>query len=139
LEYSPVKPRCVSLLNSARLRLRARFSAFHLRHRETGSPSIIRRGPLIDADTFYDQYFRTGTTKRCNYSNPEFDKLIEEEQKAGDNKKRVALLQPAGKILMEDVPFVPLYHLANIYGAAKNLAWEMKPDEKILGWDMKIS
>ena len=97
------------------------------------------RGPLVDADTFYDQYFRTGTTKRCNYSNPEFDKLIEEEQKAGDNKKRVALLQQAGKILMEDVPFVPLYHLANIYGAAKNLAWEMKPDEKILGWDMKIS
>ena len=33
-----------------------------------------------DADTFYDQYFRTGTTKRCNYSNPAFDKLIDEEQ-----------------------------------------------------------
>ncbi len=96
------------------------------------------RGSLTDADTFYDQYFRTGTTKRCNYSNPEFDKLINEEQRTADNKKRIALLQQAGKILMEDAPFVPLYSLAAIYGAAKNLSWKMRPDEKVLGWDMKI-
>src|SRR5262245_26665195 len=96
------------------------------------------RGSLTDADTLYDQYFRTGTTKRCNYSNPEFDKIIDEEQKIADNKKRIALLQQAGKILMEDAPFVPLYNLAAIYGAAKNLAWKMRPDEKVLGWDMKI-
>lgn len=96
------------------------------------------RGSLTDADTIYDQYFRTGTTKRCNYSNPEFDKLIDEEQQTADNKKRVALLQQAGKILMEDAPFVPLYNLATIYGSAKNLVWKMRPDEKVLGWDMKI-
>ena len=99
----------------------------------------IGRGSLVDADTLYDQYFRTGSTKRCNYSNPELDKLIEEQQKTPDTKKRVALLQQAGKILMEDVPFVPLYNLADIYGAAKNLIWRKRPDERILGWDMKIS
>jgi peptide/nickel transport system substrate-binding protein len=99
----------------------------------------IGRGSLTDADTLYDQYFRTGTTKRCNYSNPEFDKLIVEQQKTEDNKKRTALLQQAGKILMEDVPFVPLYNLADIYGVAKNVVWKKRPDEKILGWDMKIA
>ena len=98
----------------------------------------IGRGSLTDADTLYDQYFRTGTTKRCNYSNPELDKLIEEQQKIADIKKRIAILQQAGKILMEDVPYVPLYNLADIYGAAKNLIWKKRPDEKILGWDMKI-
>jgi len=96
------------------------------------------RGSLSDADTFYDQYFRTGTTKRCNYSNPAFDKLIDEEQKTPDNKKRIALLQQAGKILMEDVPFVPLYNLASTYGAAKNVSWKTRPDEKVLGADMQI-
>lgn len=96
------------------------------------------RGSLTDADTFYDQYFRTGTTKRCNYSNPSFDKIIDEQQMIPDTKKRIALLQQAGKILMEDAPFVPLYNLASIYGTAKNLAWRMRPDEKVLGWDMKI-
>jgi peptide/nickel transport system substrate-binding protein len=99
----------------------------------------IGRGSLVDADTLYDQYFRTGTTKRCNYSNPEVDKLVEEQQRTPDTKRRVALLQQIGKILMEDVPFVPLYNLADIYGAAKNLIWRKRPDERILGWDMKIS
>jgi peptide/nickel transport system substrate-binding protein len=98
----------------------------------------IGRGSLVDADTLYDQYFRTGTTKRCNYSNPEFDKLIEEQQRTPEMKKRIAILQQAGKILMEDVPFVPLYNLADIYGATKNLIWRKRPDERILAWDMKI-
>ncbi len=98
----------------------------------------IGRGGLTDADTLYDQYFRTGTTKRCNYSNPELDKLIEEQQKTPDAKKRIAVLQRAGKILMEEVPFVPLYNLADIYGAARNLIWKKRPDERILGWDMRV-
>jgi ABC-type transport system substrate-binding protein len=99
----------------------------------------IGRGGLTDADTLYDQYFRTGTTKRCNYSNPDFDKLVSQQQQIADTKKRVALLQQAGRILMEDVPFVPLYNLADIYGAAKNLIWKKRPDERILGWDMRIT
>ncbi len=98
----------------------------------------IGRGGLTDADTLYDQYFRTGTTKRTNYSNPELDKIIDEQQKTPDNKKRMVLLQQAGKILMDEVPFVPLYNLADIYGVAKNVSWKMRPDEKVLAWDMKI-
>ena len=98
----------------------------------------IGRGGLVDADTLYDQYFRTGTTKRVAYSNPEFDKLIEEEQATADHKKRLAVLQQAGKILMEDVPFVPLYNLADLYGVARNIAWRARPDEKIFSWEMKI-
>jgi peptide/nickel transport system substrate-binding protein len=98
----------------------------------------IGRGSLVDADTLYDQYFRTGTTKRLSYSNPQFDKLIVEEQRTADAKKRVAILQRAGKILMEDVPFVPLYNLADIYGVARNVDWKARPDEKIWIWDMKI-
>jgi peptide/nickel transport system substrate-binding protein len=98
----------------------------------------IGRGSLTDADTLYDQYFRTGTTKRTNYSNPELDKIIEEQQKTPDQKKRVALLRQAGKMIMEEAPMVPLYNLADIYGVAKNLVWKMRPDEKVLAWDMKI-
>src|SRR5918996_977526 len=94
--------------------------------------------PAIDADTVYDQYFRSGTTKRIEYKNPEFDRLIDEEQKTGDPKKRIAILQQAGRILMEDVPFVPLYTLAEIYGAARNVIWKPRPDEKVLSADMKI-
>lgn len=98
----------------------------------------IGRGSLTDADTLYDQYFRSGTTKRTTYSNPELDKLIEEQQKTADQKKRIAILQKAGRIIMEEAPFIPLYNLADIYGVARNLVWKMRPDEKVLGWDMSI-
>ena len=94
--------------------------------------------PAIDADTVYDQYFRSGTTKRIEYKNPEFDRLIDEEQKTGDPKKRVAMLQEASRILMEDVPFVPLYTLAEVYGVARNVIWTPRPDEKVLSASMKI-
>jgi peptide/nickel transport system substrate-binding protein len=91
-----------------------------------------------DADTFYDQYFHTGVTKRTGYSNPDLDKLIEEEQRTGDQKKRVAVLQQAGRIIMEDAPIVPLYTLAEIYGVARNIIWKGNPNNEIIVADMKI-
>jgi ABC-type transport system substrate-binding protein len=44
------------------------------------------------ADTVYDQYYRSGVSPRIQYKNPEFDRLIDEEQGKGDQKKRIALL-----------------------------------------------
>jgi len=40
---------------------------------------------------------------------------------------------------MEDVPFVPLYTLAEIYGLARNVAWKARPDEKLLAGTMSIA
>jgi ABC-type transport system substrate-binding protein len=94
--------------------------------------------PAVDADTLYEQYFRSGVTRRIQYKNAEFDKLIDEEQITGDMKKRVALLQQAGRILMEDVPYVPLYTLAEIYGVARNVIWKPKPGESVLAYEMKV-
>lgn len=94
--------------------------------------------PAVDADTLYEQYFRSGVTKRIQYKNPEFDKLIDEEQITGDMKKRRAILQQAGRILMDDAPFVPLYTLAEIYGVAQNVLWEATPGERVLAYEMKI-
>jgi len=94
--------------------------------------------PAADADTVYDQYYRSGVSPRIQYKNPEFDRLVDEEQKIGDPKKRVALLQQLGRILMEDVPFCPLYTLAEIYGVARNVNWKARPDEKLIYAEMKI-
>ncbi|MGH7852409.1 MAG: ABC transporter substrate-binding protein [Candidatus Binatia bacterium] len=94
--------------------------------------------PAADADTVYDQYYRSGVTPRIQYKNAEFDKLIDEEQRTGDPKKRVTILQQAGRILMDDAPLVPLYTLAEVYGAARNVIWKARPDEKIIAAEMKI-
>jgi peptide/nickel transport system substrate-binding protein len=94
--------------------------------------------PAVDADTLYEQYFRSGVTRRIQYKNPEFDKLIDEEQVTGDMKKRTELLRQAGRVLIEDVPYVPLYTLAEIYGVAKNVMWQATPGERVLAYEMKI-
>jgi peptide/nickel transport system substrate-binding protein len=94
--------------------------------------------PAADADTVYDQYYRSGVSPRIQYKNPEFDRLVDEEQKTGDPKKRVAILQQLGRILMDDVPFCPLYTLAEIYEVARNVNWRARPDEKLLYAQMKI-
>jgi peptide/nickel transport system substrate-binding protein len=91
-----------------------------------------------DADTLYDQYFHTGVTKRIGYSNPDLDKLIVEQQRTPDQKKRVGILQQAGRLIMDDAPFVPLYTLAEIYGVARNVIWKGTPDNRILAAEMKI-
>jgi hypothetical protein len=39
---------------------------------------------------------------------------------------------------MDDVPFCPLYTLAEIYGVARNVSWSARPDEKILAGGMKV-
>jgi len=94
--------------------------------------------PAADADTVYDQYYRSGVSPRIQYKNPEFDKLADEEQKTGDPKKRLAILHQMGRILMDDVPFCPLYTLAEIYGVARNINWKSRPDEKLIYAEMKI-
>ena len=74
--------------------------------------------PAIDADTVYDQYFRSGTTKRVENKNPEVDKLIDEEQRTGDPKKRAALLQQVSLISWRTRHWCRL-HVAEIYGVAR--------------------
>ena len=50
----------------------------------------------------------------------------------------VAVLQQAGRIIMEDAPVVPLYTLAEIYGLARNIIWQGNPNNEIVVADMKI-
>ena len=77
-------------------------------------------------------------TSRVGYENPEVDKLIDLEQTMGDHDKRVEVLQRIGALLMEDVPLVPMYALADSYGVANNVIWTPRSDEKILGAEMQI-
>ena len=43
------------------------------------------------------------------------------------------------RLLMSPGPiFEPEGFGPDIYGVARNLIWKMRPDEKVLGWDMKI-
>lgn len=52
---------------------------------------------------------RLETSNRVHYSNPDFDALLVEGQQTLDQEQRMAVYLEAQKILLEDLPWVPLY------------------------------
>jgi peptide/nickel transport system substrate-binding protein len=89
-----------------------------------------------DADGTIFPLFRTGGVW-AKYSNPAFDKLVDAARATLDDGKRTALYHDAFAILRDDVPAVPLFQDAAIYGARKELRWQPTPDESFLLMDMK--
>jgi ABC-type transport system substrate-binding protein len=93
---------------------------------------LTGRGSLTDADTLFQQYFRTGMTRRTlGYSNPKLDEILEAQQQTFDVKKREKLLWEAHKIILEDAPAVPLWNAMDIYAYRADLMWTAPPDEKV--------
>ena len=98
----------------------------------------IGRGTVLDADTPLYQYFRTGGSKRTNFSHAGFDKLVDAEQAESDDAKRLKTLQQMSEVIMEEAPLIPMFQLFDNYGSARNIDWTPRPDEKILLEEMKI-
>jgi peptide/nickel transport system substrate-binding protein len=93
---------------------------------------LTGRGSLTDADTLFQQYFRTGMTRRTlGYSNPKLDEILEAQQQTFDVKKREKLLWEAHKIILDDAPAIPLWNAMDIYAYRADLVWKAPTDEKV--------
>ncbi|MFQ5935839.1 MAG: ABC transporter substrate-binding protein [Acidiferrobacterales bacterium] len=68
-----------------------------------------------DKETGYGQY------NSGNYSNSQVDKLILDNQKETDEKKRAAMLQKVERILHDDAAFVPLHWQDRAWAAKKGV------------------
>ena len=84
-----------------------------------------------DADGTIWPLFRSGSNW-AKYRNPEFDKLVDAARTSIDEKQRMASYHRAFEILREDMPALPLYQDAAIYGARRQLKWQPSPDESWL-------
>jgi ABC-type oligopeptide transport system substrate-binding subunit len=65
--------------------------------------------PLID-DFLTPLYATGGSSNDSHYSNPKFDALIKQANAEPDTAKATALYQDAEKILMTDMPVIPLWY-----------------------------
>ncbi len=105
------------------------WGIFNDLHRAGKCPICFRgRGTVVDPDDFFNEYFETGVSKRLSYSNPNFDRLLQQQRQLFDAEKRAPVLQSAMKILLDDAPIVPLYNPVDIYAAKRRLIW--KPSAK---------
>jgi peptide/nickel transport system substrate-binding protein len=63
---------------------------------------------------------KTVTAQRYAYSNPEVDKLIDQERSTFEPDKRLPILKQAQELIWKDQPLVYMFHQVNVWGQRKN-------------------
>jgi oligopeptide transport system substrate-binding protein len=70
-------------------------------------------GDYMDPNTFLDMFVTGGGNNGTGWSNKSYDALIAKAKATTDPKARMATLHAAEKILMTDMPIIPIYYYTN--------------------------
>ncbi|MBX6375614.1 MAG: ABC transporter substrate-binding protein [Acetobacteraceae bacterium] len=87
---------------------------------------------LVNVIGTADPRTRTGSANRSRYSNPALDALTARAAATLDDEPREAILREAVRMAVEDVAFIPLFQLVNIWAARAGLVVEPRMDERTL-------
>lgn len=114
----------------------------------TENSSFIMSGwdvPAGDAGSMYGALFYTrdkkegyGQVNRGSYSNAEMDALVDQADATPSIEERDQYLQEATKILLADVPMIPVHYEQDIYAARKGVTLEPRVDKFIWAYDMDV-
>jgi oligopeptide transport system substrate-binding protein len=80
--------------------------------------SLARQGWIADYDdpiSFLDLFTSYSGNNRSGWKSAQYDALIDKTAKERDQKKRLTYFQEAEDLLMEELPFVPLYIYTRLY------------------------
>ena len=84
-------------------------------------------GDYSDPMTMLDLFVSGGPMDDCGFSNPEYDALIKQAKSTGDQKVRMDAMKKAEKLLMDEMPIVPLYFYTQPYFVKSNVKGIYKP------------
>ena len=84
-------------------------------------------GDYNDPMTFMDISVTDGPMNFSGYSNAEYDSLIETAKTANDQTERMNAMKKAERILMDDMPLIPLYFYTQPYFVKPNVKGIYKP------------
>lgn len=83
---------------------------------------IIDYSGRIDPDVALSTYFQSGGLYNPGaYSNPEVDRLLSRARAAANIAERTRVYRQIQRIVMEDSPYIILYHDVITHGAARNV------------------
>ena len=85
----------------------------------------------------YDPAKGMGVTNRARYSNPAFDKLVDEAMSTMDDHKREGLIQSAAEMAMNDTALIPIHYEVSTWATAKGLRYTPRTDQYTLAMDLK--
>ncbi|AOL34711.1 peptide ABC transporter substrate-binding protein [Anoxybacillus geothermalis] len=72
-------------------------------------------GVFVDPTVILDYYLGDSPNNRTNWVNKRFDDLMAKAKVEQDDQKRYELLHEAEKVLMTDLPFIPVYFYSQNY------------------------
>ena len=78
-----------------------------------------------------------GVNNRGRYSNPAFDKVLEQALFTMDDKKREALIQQAAEIVMGDTGLIPIHYEVSTWATTKGFRYTPRTDQYTLATDLK--
>lgn len=84
-------------------------------------------GDYTDPMTLLDLFVTDGSFNDSGYSNPKYDELLKTAKQSPDQKVRMDSMKEAEKILMEDMPIIPLYFYTQPYFVKENVKGIYKP------------
>jgi ABC-type transport system substrate-binding protein len=93
---------------------------------------LIKTSQFVDYH-LYRMYHTDATTKTVtsqyyHYSNPEVDRLIDQERTTFDQERRLPILKQAQELIWKDQPMIYLFHQVNIWGHRKAVSgFEVQP------------
>lgn len=74
-----------------------------------------------------------GHSNRGNYRNPKVDLLIEKASSISEPSQRLRLMQEIMKLVMEDMPRIPLVVGDDLYCVSDRISWRPRTDMMVLG------
>ncbi len=66
-------------------------------------------GDYVDPLTYLDMYVTDGEQNNTGFANERYDELIEASNSEADPEKRLAILEEAERMLMDELPIIPIY------------------------------
>jgi oligopeptide transport system substrate-binding protein len=98
-------------------------------------------GVLLDPAVILDYYLGGSPNNRTGWKNEKYDSLIAQAKTEQNPDKHFQLLHDAEKVLMEDLPFMPVYHYTNTYLTSSKFDGVVYPFNRYqtVKWAKKIS
>ena len=110
--------------------------------------SMIMSGwdvPSGDGGSMYSVMFYSrdkkegyGQVNRGSYSNPKVDELIDKADATSKLEERDGYLQEVTKILMEDIPMIPIHYEQDLYAAKTSVEMTPRADKFLWAYEIDV-
>lgn len=84
-------------------------------------------GDYVDPMTFIDLWWSESSFNDANYNNPKYDELVLKAKSTADQEVRFAAMREAEKMIMEDMPIIPVYFYTQPYAQKSYVTGVYKP------------